>query len=295
MTIAIRPLESIEDFRSAVRLQQQILGENTHAIWQLPHLTAIQQSGGLLLGACMPTHLSVDSLDAILIDLLSTVDRYSARCSVAWAVCPQQRNRGMGTELRLIERKALQREDVDLVHWDADPLNSAELYIALNKLGGILTGYSCDTLGSTRDGRAPGLATDRVRVEWWIDSPRVISILDRGNPPPHHDIGLNDMVVLTKTTLLPTGVRGVIEQEQAVTAKHVLAEIPENLDHLQVRDHDAAIQWRLQSRRFMGQLFELGYLGVGLIHEGGRSFLLFKRGTRATELRAASERQQRRL
>jgi hypothetical protein len=45
----------------------------------------------------------------------------------------------------------------------------------------------------------------------------------------------------------------------------------------------------------MEQLFGLGYLGVGLIHEGGRSFLLFKKGTRRTELGAADKRQQRRL
>ena len=295
MTIAVRSLESIEDLRSAVTLQQRILGENGHGIWQLPHLTAVQQSGGLLLGALTPTHPSTDSLDAILIDLLSTVDGYSACRTVAWAVRPQQRNKGIGTKLRLIERKALQQGAVDLVHWDADPLNSIDIYVALNKLGGILTGYRCDTLGSARDARAPGIATDRVRVEWWIDSPRVISILDQGNPPPHHHIGLNDMAVLTKTTLLPTGVRGIIEQEQSITAKHVLVEIPEDLDHIQVRDHDAAIQWRVQSRRFMDQLFESGYLGVGLIHEGGRSFLLFKKGSRRTELGAADTRQQRRL
>lgn len=295
MTIDIRPLQSVEDLRSAADLQQQILGDQATEAWRLPHLVDVQQSGGLLLGARSTPHTTHGSLDAILIDLLSTVERYPARRTVAWAVCPQQRNRGIGTQLRLTERTALQHEAVDLVHWDADPLNSAEMYVALNKLGGILTGYSCNTLGSFRDARAPGLATDRVRVEWWIDSPRVISILDRGQRLPHQHIGLNEMVVLTKTTLLATGVRGIIEQEQTVTAEHVLAEIPENLDELQVRDHDAAIQWRLHSRRFMEQLFGLGYLGVGLIHEGGRSFLLFKRGTRRTELGATDERRQRRL
>ena len=295
MTIAIRPLQSIEDFRSAVDLQQSILGEQASEIWRLPHLVDVQQSGGLLLGARATTHTTGPSLNAILIDLLSTVEGYAARRTVAWAVRPQQRNRGIGTQLRLIERKALQQEAVDLVYWDTDPLNSAEIYVALNKLGGILTGYSCDTLGSFRDARAPGLATDRVRVEWWIDSPRVISILDQGHGFPHQHVGLNEMVVLTKTTLLPAGVRGIINQEQMVTAEHVLAEIPESLEDLQVRDHDAAIQWRLYSRRFMEQLFGLGYLGVGLIHEGGRSFLLFKKGTRRTELGPADNRRQRRL
>jgi len=295
MTIELKSLQSIEDLRSAVNLQQRILGNQASGVWRLPHLVDIQQSGGLLLGARATTAPSHDSLDAVLIDLHSTVDGYAARRTIAWAVCPQQRNRGIGTKLRLIERTALQKEAADLVYWDADPLNSTEIYIALNKLGGILTGYTCNTLGSGRDARAPGLPTDRVRCEWWIDSPRVIGILDRGNVVPHHNIGLNEMIVLTKTTLLPTGARGIIEHESPITGNHVLVEIPENLDDLQVRDYGAAIQWRLQSRRLMEQLFGLGYVGVGLIHEGGRSFLLFKKGTRRTELSAANKRQQRRL
>ncbi|MCK5827292.1 hypothetical protein KAH43_02110, partial [Candidatus Bipolaricaulota bacterium] len=79
MTIAIRPLQSIEDLRSAVDLQQRILGNRASGVWRLPHLVDIQQSGGLLLGARSTTAQSHDSLDAVLIDLLSTVNGYAAR------------------------------------------------------------------------------------------------------------------------------------------------------------------------------------------------------------------------
>jgi len=290
MTIAARNLHSIEDLRSAVTLQQTILEDRALAVWQLPQLIHVQQSGGLLLGAGEADPQPTGSLDGILIDLRSEVDGYSARHTVAWGVSPPLRNRGIGTNLRTIERRTLQRSNVDLVHWDTDPLRSIELHIALNKLGGILTGYERDMLGSTRDARAPGLATDRVRCEWWIDAPRVISVLDQGYVLPHHNISLHEMEILTKTTILPSSMRGIIECAQQPTANYVLVEIPEDLDDLQARDHDAAIQWRLRSRDPVEQLFQLGYLGVGLIHEGGRSFLLFKKGTRRTELGAASKR-----
>mgnify|MGYP005838500157 CR=1 FL=1 len=289
MTIEIRPLQTIDDLRAAVNLQQHILGEHASGVWRLPQLVDIQHSSGLLLGAQVAAPQSHDSLDAILIDLLSTVEGYAARRTIAWAVCPQRRSQGIGTKLRIIERAALQRDAVDLVYWDVDPLNSIEIYIALNKLGGILVGYHCNMLGSSRDGRAPGLATDRVRCEWWIDSPRVVGILDHGKKLPHHTIGLNEMTVLTKTTVLQTGLRGVVESESPISGNHVLVEIPERLDELQVRDYAAAIQWRLQSRRLMEQLFGVGYMGVGLIHEGGRSFLLFTKGTRRTELSATGK------
>jgi predicted GNAT superfamily acetyltransferase len=290
MTIATRPLQTVEDFRAAVALQQTVVGERASTIWQVPHLLHVQRSGGLLLGAFGSSAQPSESLHGILIDLIAKVDDYPAHRTVAWGVSQSQRNRGIGTRLRVIERRTLQQRGIDITCWDVDPLNSSEIHIALNKLGGILTGYSQNDLGSNLDARAPGLATDSIHCEWWLDAPRVASVLDQGHALPHQQIGLHEMTVLTKTTVLPSGARGIVEWEQSPASDHVLAEIPENLADLQVRDHDAAIQWRLRSRGFMERLFQLGYLGVGLIHEGGRSFLLFKKGTRRTELGAADKR-----
>ena len=290
MTIAVEPIHSIEDLRSAVKLQQTLLGERAHAIWRLSHLHHIQQSGGLVLGARETSPPISNAFHGILIDLIAEVDGYPARRTVAWGVDPKLRNRGIGVRLREIERRALQKEGVDLVYWDIDPLSSVDLHIALNKLGGIVTACSRNAPRGLHDALPPGLPTDRVRVEWWIDSPRVIGRMEHGLAPPHQQIGLHKMVVLTKTTTLSTGVRGLIECEQHATADHVLAEIPENLADLQARDHEAAIQWRLRNRGVIEQLFQLGYQGVGLIHEGGRSFFLLKKGTRKSELSAAGER-----
>lgn len=290
MTIAVRQLHAIEDLRAAVALQQAVLGERSPSIWRLPHLLHIQQSGGFLLGARETTPTASDVLHGILIDLIAEVDGYPARRTVVWGVDQQLRTRGIGLRLREIERRSLQELGVDLVYWDVDPLSSVELHIALNKLGGIVTACSSNGLGSSNDTGIRGLATDRVRVEWWIDSPRVTGRMEQGLPLPHQQIGLHEMAVLTKTTLLPTGVRGLIDCEPRATTGHVLAEIPENLADLQERDHEAAIQWRLRVRELIERLFRLDYLGIGLIHEGGRSFLLFKKGTRKTELRAADKR-----
>ena len=288
MTIAVRPLHTLEDLRAAVALQKTLLGERTHTIWRLPHLLHIQQSGGLLLGARETAIPSSDAFHGILIDLIAEVDGYPARRTVVWGVDAKSQNRGIGLRLRKVERRSLQKLGVDLVYWDVDPLSSVDLHIALNKLGGIITGYSHNAFGNSNDAPPRELATDPVRVEWWIDSPLATGRIEHGHSLPHQKIGLHEMAVLTKTTILPTGVRGLIDCEQGSTADHVLAEIPENLMDIEAHDPEAAIQWRLRSRDFLGQLFQLGYLGVGLIHEGGRSFFLLKKGTRRTELSAAN-------
>jgi predicted GNAT superfamily acetyltransferase len=287
MTIAVEPLQTIEEMRSAVALQRSVLGEHAREAWTLPQLLDVEQSGGLLLGAHETTAQGSSALHGILVDLVADVDRYPSRRTVAWGVHPRLRNRGIGLSLREAERRTHQGRGVDLVVWDVDPLLSSALHISLNKLGGIATAYRQDVLGGARDAQSPGLATDRLRIEWWIDSPRVIGMIDRHLPPPHHHVGLHEMTVLTKTRILQSGVRTPIGEAEAPSASHVLVEIPEVLGEMQMRDYEAAIQWRLQTRGVLRTLFDLEYLGVGLVHEGGRSFLLFKKGTRRTELQAA--------
>lgn len=290
MTIAIRTLQSLDDLRAAVTLQQTVLGDRSSQIWQLPQLHHVQQTGGVLLAAFKTDHGTSAALHGILIDLIAEVDGYPARRTIAWGVDPKLRNRGIGLRLRRHERRCLQRIGIDLVYWDVDPLDSVQLYVALNKLGGIVTAYSSNVLGSLSDVRTPGLAVDHVRVEWWIDSPRVADWMKRGLSLPHQQIGLHTMDVVTKTTLLSTGVRGLIDCQQHIDSDHVLVEIPENSADLVARDREAAIGWRLRTRDLMNQLFRDGYLGVGLIHQGGRSFLLFKKTTRRMELQATIER-----
>jgi predicted GNAT superfamily acetyltransferase len=251
------------------------------------------QSGGLVLGAYADVGTPAEACRGVLVDLVSDVDGYPARRTTSWSVTDGERGRRYGTLLREAERRIHQKAGVDLVYWDIDSLNSTGLHISLNKLGGIATRFTPDVLGGTRDALAPGLATDRLRIEWWIDAPRVIRTLDDNRPLPHQEVGLHEMTVLTTTTLRSSGFRGLTDDARKPEGEHVLLEIPESLVQMEARDHVAAIQWRLRSRDALVQLFSDGYLGVGLIHGGGRSFLIFKRGTRRSELGAAASRQRR--
>jgi len=290
MTIAARPLTTTDQLRCAVRVQTAVLGSHTGSVWQLPHLVDVTQTGGLVLGAYVDAGTPSESCQGVVVDLVADVDGYPARRTVSWSVPAARANRGLGTLLREAERRLHQKTGVDLVYWDIDPLNSPGLHVSLNKLGGIATGFTQEATGGAQDALAPGLGTDRLRLEWWIDSPRVIQRMDDRRSLPHEAVGLHEMTVLTTTTLRPSGVRGLMDDVRPPESKYALMEIPESLSDVEARDRDAAIQWRLRSRSVLAQLFAAGYLGVGLIHEGGRTFLVFKQGTRRTELSAAQRR-----
>ncbi len=270
--------------KTCVDLQQRILGDRARTVWDVAALTAVCQSGGLVLGVQHPEG-SGPRLRGAIVDLVASIDRYPARHTVFRAVLPSERNHGIGYGLRVSERRICQQDDVDLVFWSLDPLRSDEAYLAFGKLGAVATGYRQELYGEIHDSRNLGLPTDRLHVEWWIDSPRVSSILDRGNPPPYFKLGVHEMNVLTKTRLASSGIRRLVGYDDAPRAEHVLVEIPVDLD--KVRDTDLAIarEWRSTGRQVFELLFERGYVGVGFVHEGGRSFHLFHKTDRRAALR----------
>ncbi len=284
MTITVDRLSGLEELDASVNVQRVILGDRARSVWPVPALTSVCQSGGLVLGA-RDTEKAAPRLCGALADLVADVDGYPARHTVFRGVLPTARNRGVGHSLRAAERAICQQEGVDLVFWSLDPLRSDEAHLAFNKLGAIATGHRRNLYGEVHDNANLGLATDRLHVEWWVDSPRVASILDRGNSPPHFRLGIHEMDVLTKTRLLQSGVRMLVRHDDAPQAEYVLAEIPVDLDRIRALDVAAAREWRLRSRVVFELLFERGYVGVGFVHEGGRSFHLFRLADRKTALR----------
>lgn len=277
-------LSGLEEFGACVELQRAILGDRARTVWAAPALTAVCQSGGLVLGA-RDTEDDAARLCGALVDLVADVGGYPARHTVFRGVLQSARGRGIGHSLRVAERAICQQEGVDLVFWSLDPLRSDEAHLAFNKLGAVATEHRRNLYGEVHDGANLGLATDRLRVEWWIDSPRVVSILDRGNPAPHFRLGIHEMGVLTETRLLRNGARMLVGYDDAPRTEHVLVEIPVDLDRVRAADVATARDWRLQSRAVFELLFERGYVGAGFVHEGARSFHVFRKADRKTALR----------
>ncbi len=283
MTATIERLTRLDGMDAFVDLQKSILGERARSIWSVSALVAVCQCGGLALGARCEDGAA--DLCGALIDLVGDVEGYPSRHTVFRGVLPSARNRGTGFALRAAERAICRQEGVDLIFWALDPLRSDEAHLGLNKLGAIVTGHTRHLYGELHDTPNLGLATDRLRVEWWIESPRVESLLDRGNRPQHLRVGIHEMDVITETKLHQDGFRRFIGHDDAPRADHVLAEIPVDIDRIRAADPAAAREWRLRFREVLELLFERGYVGTGFIHEGGRSFHLFRKADRGAVLR----------
>jgi predicted GNAT superfamily acetyltransferase len=97
------------------------------------------------------------------------------------AVREGYRNRGLGRQLKLAQRKEALQRGIGLIEWTFDPLEIKNAYLNLTRLGAIARRYEVDFYGVSSSRLQGGLPTDRLVAEWHLDSPRVEAILE-GRP-----------------------------------------------------------------------------------------------------------------
>jgi predicted GNAT superfamily acetyltransferase len=283
MTIAVERLRTLDDLAACERLQHRLFGDHASAsVLSVPALRAVAESGGLLLG--VRSGAATRELAGAIVDLPSTWERFGALFSHVFGVSPEARNRGVGSSLREAERRHAQEAGIDIVRAWVDPLRSHESYLLWNKIGAIGTTYERNVFGELSDKANRGLATDRVHVEWWLRSPRTLALLDEGRPASHVRVKLHEVVVATRTKATSSGRRVLVDVKLEPGAAKVLVEIPVDVDLLRDEDPSEARRWRVGTRELFEQLLGTGYLLVGLVHEGGRSFQLLEKVDRGAAL-----------
>ena len=284
MNIVIEPLVSPVAFSACERLQQEILGGEDRQILPSYLLVALVRAGGMVLGAydidVEPPHLC-----GCLIDLLARRHGNFARVTLSHFVEGTARNRGIGYKLREKEREVCRKEGVELITWVIDPLRGAQAHFAFNKLGTIATTYERNVFGELPDSANRGLATDRLAIEWWIASSRVLEVVEQKKLPYHYTFGFERMEVVTKTGLADSGARRLLKAKTNPRSDVLLFEIPVDLDRLLEHDPDLARDWRIKTRDAFEALFANGYILSGFVHEAGRSFHLFERAEKVSILR----------
>jgi predicted GNAT superfamily acetyltransferase len=99
------------------------------------------------------------------------------------AVASSHRNSGIGRALKLFQREIVIKQGIDLMEWTFDPLEIKNAYLNIEKLGAIARRYTLNQYGITTSPLQAGLPTDRLYAEWWLNSNRVRSLLEKGSRP----------------------------------------------------------------------------------------------------------------
>jgi predicted GNAT superfamily acetyltransferase len=146
------------------------------------------------------------------------------------------RDKGVGYRLKLAQRERALRDDVAVILWTFDPLQSRNAHFNLNKLGAVVRRYVVNFYGERHHTAFDaGIGSDRVFAEWWVRSPSVERALAGGSPEA-------------------TGLTGGIE-------------IPADINAIKRRDHHEALLWRLRTRQRFQSHLSRGLVAVALHHK----------------------------
>lgn len=208
-------------------------------------------------------------------------------------VHPEHRSHGLGFALKRAQWQMVRHQGIDRITWTYDPLLSRNAYLNISKLGAVCNTYMRDVYGHLRDGLNYGIATDRLKVDWWTNSQRVNQRLSknaRGKLDLAHFLSAGAEIV-NPTRIDQNGLPqtdfdeeenmtlGFIKQKDAPPI--ILVEIPEDFLELKAKDIDLAIKWRMLLRSLLEFYFEQGYYITDFVHlssKTARSFYTLSDG-----------------
>lgn len=170
--VAIRACTRLEEFERCVELQKQIWSFADLEIVPLPLFVVFRETGGQVLGA-----FDGGQMVGFVAALAAWRERYPYLHSHMAAVLPAYQDRGIGRQLKLAQREDALARGMELVEWTFDPLEIKNAFFNIERLGVISRHYLPNQYGRTTSPLHGGLPTDRLRVEWWLRSPRVEKIV----------------------------------------------------------------------------------------------------------------------
>lgn len=272
----IEPVTDQAGYRACERLQREVWGFAEAALVPDHALQTMLDAGGLLLGAYDGIGPGKEMVGFVL-SLFGRGDDGGLRhCSFMAAVAPGWQGRGVGYKLKLAQREHVLRQGIDRITWTFDPLESRNAHFNLNKLGAVVTHYVPNYYGEFRDQRNRGLSTDRFLCQWYLNAPRVRRRLE-GAEARVSATELGDLELANRTQRLPSGLRKPLGFAYEPRRDRLLFEIPPDLHRLKEGDLELARAWRLESRKALTAYMDEGFIGVQLLHQADRSFLILRR------------------
>ena len=98
-------------------------------------------------------------------------------------VIKEYRDAGLGRKLKLAQRIDALRQGVDLIEWTFDPLEIKNAFFNIERLGAIVRRFVLNQYGTTSSHLNAGLPTDRCTAEWWLESDRVMALMEGREMP----------------------------------------------------------------------------------------------------------------
>ena len=192
--ILIRQCEGHDELEACVQMQVETWGYDPSDVIPRKAFLVIEKIGGQVLGAFDTSWAGTSphgepksmigfamSLPGVKAGNKNDMGPLPYLHSHMLAVREPYRNRGVGAQLKLEQRREALARGIRHMEWTFDPLEIKNAFLNIHKLGVIVCGYRVNFYGVSSSRLQGGLPTDRLLAEWHLDSPRVTAILE-GHP-----------------------------------------------------------------------------------------------------------------
>lgn len=170
--IRVRKCAKLEEFQCCVELQRQIWEEADLEVEPVTAFVVAAHTGGQVLGAFDGGRMIGYTLAVV--GVRNGVPYLHSHMT---GVLGDYRDKGVGRMLKLFQRDEALSRGIRLVQWTFDPLELRNAHFNLNRLGAICREYLPNLYGVTTSPLHRGLATDRLLVEWRLDSARAVAAI----------------------------------------------------------------------------------------------------------------------
>ena len=168
--VEIRHCSTIAEYDECLRLERVTWGEGILVPTAI--FVVAQETGGQILGAYAGSEMVGFTLA-----LAGVHEGRPFLHSHMTAVVEAFRDRGVGRALKLFQRQDAVARGFALVEWTFDPLELKNAHFNFMRLGAVARRFIPNCYGVTESPLHAGMPTDRLVAEWWLDSPRVNSLL----------------------------------------------------------------------------------------------------------------------
>jgi predicted GNAT superfamily acetyltransferase len=275
VSVEIRHLHGPEEAVLAVDLQRLVWGGDeapAHVMLTAAH------NGGLLAGAFVDGVLAGFVWGFLGFDARASPPRLK-HCSHQLGVHPAYRNLGLGFLLKRFQWEFVRRQGLELVTWTYDPLLSTNAYLNIARLGAVCNTYCRNEYGDLDDDLNAGLATDRLQVDWWVNSSRVCDALERS--AAQEEASFEDAYWLNPPgrdePVLPPDAAHLAALPAPIPDSIAIA-IPPDFQALRAADARLALEWRGTTRLAFELLFASGHTVVEFVRRTTYGGYLLQRG-----------------
>jgi chorismate synthase len=275
---ALRPLRKPEEFRHAEELERSALGGEAALTVPAGLLRTVQDQGGLVLGAFVDIHLAGLTASSIGWD-----GQLLYHESLVTVVRPEYRRHLLGFRLKALQREEVRRLGLSELRWGFDPLERSAASLSVRRLGAVPDGYRPNYFGHVEPPDGPRDESDRLRVRWPLEAPRVERRVAGELPTPEEAARrCSGASAIVRTETGASGLRLPTEVAEP-TGPGASLEIPFDLGSIRAHEPASLRRWRHAVRDGFRAAFDVGYVvddfaAVTLEHER-RCFYFLAPGT----------------